>query len=92
MRREKEPSEVGVHLGNPIENRATTHCKVLAQTCDIGTLLIVSFVSPKRDGESETGCTFGEKCSSPHWKVEEQPNKQPKKNDNKSALPMLTDA
>ena len=28
--------------------------------------------------KSETGCKFGDKCSFPHWKVEEQLNKKPK--------------
>ena len=36
--------------------------------------------------KSELGCKFGSKCSFPHWKVEEQPNKKPKKGGDKSAV------
>ena len=31
----------------------------------------------------KTGCTFGAECSAPHWKVEEQPNRRPKKGGDK---------
>ena len=34
--------------------------------------------------KSESGCKFGNKCSFPHRKVEEQPNKKPKKGGDKS--------
>ena len=35
--------------------------------------------------KSESSCKFGAECLLPHWKVEEQPNKKPKKGDDKSA-------
>ena len=39
--------------------------------------------------ESESGCKFGDKCSFAHRKVEEQPNKKPKKDGDKSAVAMI---
>ena len=36
--------------------------------------------------KSESGCTFGTECSFPHWKVEEQSSKRPKKGGDKSAV------
>ena len=42
--------------------------------------------------KSETGCKFGTECSFPHWKVEEEPNKKPKKGGDKSAVAILKDA
>ena len=33
----------------------------------------------------QAGCKFRAGCSFPHWKFEEQPNKKPKKGDDKSA-------
>ena len=41
--------------------------------------------------KSESGCTFGTECSFPHWKVEEQPNKRPKKGGDKSAVAIVKD-
>ena len=41
--------------------------------------------------ESESDCTFRKECSFPHWKVEEQPNKKPKKGGDKSAVAMVKD-
>ena len=38
----------------------------------------------------KSGCKFGDECSFPHWKVEEQPKKKPKKCD-KSAVAILKD-
>ena len=38
---------------------------------------------------SETGCKFGNKCSFPHRKVEEQKNKKPKKDGDKSAVAIV---
>ena len=35
---------------------------------------------------NESGCKFGAECSFPRWKVEEQPNKKPKKGDDKVQL------
>ena len=35
------------------------------------------------------GCKFGAACSFPHWKVEEQPNKKPKKDEGKSAVTIV---
>ena len=29
--------------------------------------------------KTKSGCKFGAECSLPHWKLEEQPNKKPKK-------------
>ena len=34
----------------------------------------------------ESGCKFGAECSFPHWKVEEQQNKKPKKGGDQSAV------
>ena len=39
--------------------------------------------------KSESGCGFGNTCSFPHRKVEEQPNKKPKKGGDKSAVAMV---
>ena len=39
--------------------------------------------------KTKSGCRFGEKCSYAHRKVDEQPSKRSKKNDNKSAVAML---
>ena len=39
--------------------------------------------------ESESGCKFETECLFPHWKVEEQPNKKPKKVDDKSAVAIV---
>ena len=39
----------------------------------------------------ETGCKFGAECSFPHWKVEGQPTKMPKKDGDKSAVAFLKD-
>ena len=39
--------------------------------------------------KSETGCKFGAECSFPHWKIEEQPNKRPKKGGDKSAVAIV---
>ena len=41
--------------------------------------------------KSESGCKFGNQCSFPHRKVEEQPNKKPKKGGDKSAVAILKD-
>ena len=40
--------------------------------------------------KTKSGCRFGEKCSSAHHQVEEQPSKRSKKNGDKSAVAMLT--
>ena len=39
--------------------------------------------------QSETGCTFGNKCSFPHREVEEQSNKKPKKDGDKNAVAIV---
>ena len=39
--------------------------------------------------KTKSGCRFGEKCSYAHRQVDEQPCKRSKKNDDKSAVPML---
>ena len=36
--------------------------------------------------KNKSGCKFGAECSFPHWRVEEQPNKMPKKGGDKSAV------
>ena len=41
---------------------------------------------------SESGCKFGAECLFPHWKVEEQPNKKPKKGGDKSAVAIVKSA
>ena len=39
--------------------------------------------------KTKSGRKFGAECSFPHWKVEEQPNKKPKKGDDKSAVAIV---
>ena len=39
---------------------------------------------------TKSGCKFGAECSFPHW--EEQPNKKPKKGDDKSAVAIVKSA
>ena len=39
--------------------------------------------------KTKLGCKIGAECSFPHWKVEEQPNKKPKKGDDKSAVAIV---
>ena len=39
--------------------------------------------------KTKSGCKFKPECSFPHWKVEEQPNKKPKKGDDKSAVAIV---
>ena len=66
-------------------------CKnVLKGTC---TKLLCDYWHPPECQfyKSETGCKFGAECSFPHWKVEEQPNKKPKKDGDKSAVAFLKD-
>ena len=41
--------------------------------------------------KSETGCKFGDKCSFPHWKVEEHQNEEPKNGGDKSAVAIVKD-
>ena len=40
--------------------------------------------------KTKSGCRFGEKCSYAHRQVDEQPTERSKKNDDKSAVVMLT--
>ena len=40
--------------------------------------------------KTKSGCKFGAECSFPHWKVEEQPNKKPKRCDDKVQLLLWT--
>ena len=39
--------------------------------------------------KTKTGCKFGAECSFLNWKVEEQPNKKPKKDEGKSAVAVV---
>ena len=39
--------------------------------------------------KSDAGCKFGTECWFPRWKVEEQPNKRPKKGGDKSAVAIV---
>ena len=39
----------------------------------------------------KSGCKFGDECSFPHWKVEEQPKKKPKQGGDKSAVATAKD-
>ena len=39
--------------------------------------------------KTKSGCKFGAECSFPHWRFEEQPNRKPKKGDDKSALAIV---
>ena len=60
VRREKGPSVVGVHLGSPIDSRATTYWKVIALNylVTIGILPNVNFVSQNRVVDSSTSARF----------------------------------
>ena len=41
------------------------------------------------NNKTRSGCKFGAECSFPHWNVEEQPNKKPKKGNDKSAVAIV---
>ena len=41
--------------------------------------------------QSESACKFGNKCSFPHRKVEDQPNKKPKQSGDRSAVATVKD-
>ena len=41
--------------------------------------------------QTESRCKFGDECSFPHWKVEEQPKKKPKQGGDKSAVATAKD-
>ena len=71
VRGEEGASEAGVRLGRQIDSRAKSSWKVLA----------LKYWHPPEGQfhESQSGCKFGKERSFPHWKVEEQTNKKPKK-------------
>ena len=72
-------------LGCPIDNRAKTSCKLfeLHYLVTSDTLPNVNFISQSRVEK------FGNKCSFPHRKVEEQLNKMPKKGGDNNAVAAL---
>ena len=66
VRREKEPLEVGVRLGRSIDSHAKTMKGICTKLpCDKWHPPECQFY------KSESGCKFGNKCSFPHRKVEE---------------------
>ena len=76
VRREKGVSEAGVRLGSTA----------------VPKLLFDCWHPPEcQFYKTESGCKFGNKCSFPHWKVEEQPNKKPKKDGDKNAVATVKD-
>ena len=77
-------SAAGVRVGKPTVQRL--HERYLNHLVTIGILPNVSFY------KSESGCKIGDKCSLPHWKVEEQPNEKPKKGGDTSAVAILKHA
>ena len=85
VRREKDPQRQ-----KPVWEVQPTACKKLLKgAC---TRLPCDYWHPPAECpfyKWETGCKFGEECSFPHWKVEEQPNKRPKKGGDKSAVAIL---
>ena len=82
VRRGKGTPEAGVHLESPIDSRAETSYKVICikLPCDYWHPPECHFC------KSESGCAFGNKCSFPYRKVEEQPSKKLKKDGDKSAV------
>ena len=85
VRREQETSEAEANLGSSIEKP----CKYfLKGTC---TNSLCEYWHPPECQfyKSESGCEIGEECLFPHWKVQERPDKQPKKGDDKSAVAIV---
>ena len=74
--RRKEVSKAKVTVVPFFDDSADTNWKVLARDhlVNIGILPSVN-----QFYKTETGCKAGDKCSFPHHKVDEQPNKKPKK-------------
>ena len=67
------------------EDQATAVQTLLERLLAVNHLVTVGIL-PNVSFMSELGCKFGAECLFPHWKVEEQPNKKPKKGDDKSAV------
>ena len=85
MRRGKRASEAEASLGSPTDSREKNFLKGICTK-----LLCYSWNPPECQfykGESE--CKFGTECSFPHLKVEERPNKRPKKGGDKSAVAIV---
>ena len=76
VRREKGASEAEGSLGSPTDSRAKTSWKVLAPN-----YLVTNGIFPNVNSSSPNG-----DVNSAHWKVEEQPNKRPKKGGDKSEV------
>ena len=94
MRREKEASEAEVRLAEFFDNRADT---ILKGTCTRSPCECWHPPECQFD-ETEFGCKAGDKCLFPHYKVDEQPSKKPKKsfnfhskrkNDDKAAVAVM---
>ena len=83
--REPEVPEERVPVVESLDGLARITSKELAITHFVkgGTLPECLFYKTK------SGCRFGEKCSYAYRQVDEQPTKRSKKNDDKSAVPML---
>ena len=84
VRRTNRTSEAGVHLGSSLDSRAKTTWKLFAPNHFVT-------IGESQFYESKLGCKFGDECSFPHWKVEEQPNERPTKGGDKSAVAVVKD-
>ena len=88
VRREKRASEPGVRPSGETNRPPCKH--FLKGTCTKS--LCENWHPPEcRFYKTRSGCGFGAECSFPHWKVEEEPNKRPKKGGDKSAVATVKD-
>ena len=78
----KGTSEAGVRLGRSMQ-------RLLERYLQWITLWLLASSRMSFFYKSESGCKFGDECSFPHWKVEEQPKKKPKKGGDTSAAAIL---
>ena len=72
--RGREVSEGKVTMGPFFDNRVDVIWEVPARE-----RLVNIGIRPSQFCKTETGCKSGDKCMIPHYKVDEQPNKKPKK-------------
>ena len=86
-RRKPEVPEEEVPVVECLDGHARITSKELAPTHSVksGTLQNACSTRPSN------GCRFGEKCSYAHRQVDEQPSKRSTKNDDKSAVAVLTE-
>ena len=74
-------SEAEASLVSPTDSRAKTIWKVLVRDHFVSIRILpnVNSIKLNRDAKQGSGCKAGDKCLFPHYKVEEQPSKKPKK-------------